>query len=371
MSTETSTTSAPAPKAPVRSRTPRPGRGAGLRARRRRSRIAGRQTLAGWLFVSPAMIGLGVFLLLPILLALWVSFRQWSGLAPLETSRPVGLDNYRDLLVDSGVAQTDFAKSLRNNFYYVLGVVPVQTFLALVLAVLVNQKLLKGRTFFRTAFYFPSVTSSIAVAFIFVFLFSPTGLVNALLSALLPGTLSLVWLDEPTGLVHLLLRLVGVDTPPTFLAGNELMGLSYWEWLSGPSVALSAIMILATWTTIGTFMLMFLAGLQGIPEEIDEAAAIDGVSARQRFFRITLPMLRPTLFLVLTLGLIGTWQVFDQVYAMTEGGPQKTTFTPAYLVYREGFRNAAMGRAAAIAFILFALIMLLTGLQRLLLRRKD
>jgi len=368
VSTETSTASAPAPQTPARPRIPRPGRGSG---RRRRGRATGRQGLAGWLFVSPALLGLGVFLVLPILLALWVSFRDWSGLAPLETSRPVGFDNYRDLLVDSGVVQTDFAKSLRNNLYYVLGVVPVQTFLALFLAVLVNQKLLKGRTFFRTAFYFPSVTSSIAVAFIFVFLFSPTGLVNALLSALLPGTVSLVWLDEPTGVIHLLLRLVGVDSPPALLAEHDLMGLSWWEWLSGPSVALSSIMMLATWTTTGTFMLMFLAGLQGISEEIDEAAAIDGVGPRQRFLRITLPMLKPTLFLVLTLGLIGTWQVFDQVYAMTEGGPQKTTFTPAYLVYREGFHNAAMGRAAAIAFILFVVIMAFTGLQRLLLRKED
>jgi multiple sugar transport system permease protein len=321
--------------------------------------------------VTPALLGLGVFLVLPILLALWVSFRDWSGLAPLSTSRPVGWENYRDLLLESGVARTDFAKSLRNNLYYVLGVVPVQTFLALFLAVLVNQKLLKARTFFRTAFYFPSVTSSIAVAFIFVFLFSPTGLVNALLSALLPGTVSLVWLDEPTGVIHVLLRLVGVDSPPALLAEHDLMGLSWWEWLSGPSVALTAIMVLATWTTTGTFMLMFLAGLQGIPEEIDEAAAIDGVSPRQRFFRITLPMLKPTTFLVVTLGLIGTWQVFDQVYAMTSGGPQKTTFTPAYLVYREGFQNAAMGRAAAIAFILFALIMAFAGIQRLVLRRED
>jgi multiple sugar transport system permease protein len=325
----------------------------------------------GWLFAAPALLLLGVFLVAPILLALWVSFRDWSGLAPLDSSRPVGLGNYRDLLVDSGVVQSDFAKSLRNNLYYVLGVVPTQTMLAFVLAVLVNQKLLKAKTVFRTAFYFPSVTSSIAVAFIFIFLFSPTGLVNVLLSALLPGTVSLVWLDEPTGLIHLMLRGVGVDSAPAPLAHHGFMGLSWWDWLAGPSVALTAIMVLATWTTTGTFMLMFLAGLQGIPEEIDEAAAIDGATPRQRFFSITLPMLKPTLYLVVTLGVIGTWQVFDQVYAMTSGGPQKTTFTPAYLVYREGFSNAAMGRAAAIAFILFVLIMIFNGVQRLVLRRQD
>jgi len=338
---------------------------------RRRSRIHGRQGLAGWLFVAPALLGLGTFLLAPILLALWVSFRDWSGLAPLDTSTTVGAENYRDLLVESGVVQSDFAKSLRNNLYYVLGVVPAQTALAFVLAVIVNNKLLKGKAFYRTAFYFPSVTSSIAVAFIFIFLFSPSGVVNVLLSALLPGTVETVWLNEPTGAIHAMLGWVGVDSAPGFLGDRRLMGLSYWEWLSGPSTAMLSIMTLAVWTTTGTFMLMFLAGLQNIPEDVDEAALIDGASPRQRFFRITMPLMRPTLFLVLTLGIIGTWQVFDQIYAMTSGGPQKTTLTPAYLIYREGFENSAMGRSAAIAFIVFAVILVFTGVQRWILRGRD
>ncbi|GAA3220254.1 carbohydrate ABC transporter permease [Dactylosporangium siamense] len=333
------------------------------------SRIHGRQGLAGWLFMSPAIIGLGVFMVAPIALALWVSFRDWSGLTPLGASEPAGAANYADLLTDSSVVRGDFAKSLRNNLYYVLGVVPAQTFLAFLLALVVNARLLKGRTFFRTAFYFPSVTSSIAVAFIFIFLFSPTGVVNTVLSAVLPGKVDLVWLDDSDGLLHLLLRAVGVDAAPGALRG-EFMDLSWWDWLSGPSVALSSVMILATWTTTGTFMLMFLAGLQNVPEELEEAASIDGASPRQRFFRITLPLLKPTLFLVLTLGIIGTWQVFDQVYAMTSGGPQKTTLTPAYLIYREGFQNSAMGRAAAIAFVVLVIILVFTGVQRLVLRKE-
>lgn len=350
----------------------RPGASTGAppAARRpgRRGGIRGREGLAGWLFTTPALVGLGLFLVVPILLALWVSFRDWSGLAPLSTSTPVGLHNYHDLLVRPGVARSDFAKSLRNNLYYVIGVVPTQTAIAFLLAVLVNQKFLKGRTFFRTAFYFPSVTSSIAIAFIFVFMFSPNGLVNAVLTAVLPGAMRLVWLDDADGLLHLLLQLVGVHSSPHALAAHSFMGLSWWEWFSGPSVALSTVMILAIWTTVGTFMLMFLAGLQNIPVELEEASLVDGATPRQRFFKITLPLMRPTLFLVLTLGLIGTWQVFDQVYAMTSGGPQKTTFTPAYLVYREAFQNSSMGHASAIAFLLFALIVVLTGVQRLVLR---
>ena len=339
---------------------------------RRGSRGTRRQeTFAGWLFVSPALICLAVFMAAPILLAFWVSFRQWSGLAPLETSQPVGWENYRELLLDDGIERNDFAKSIRNNFYYVLGVVPMQTALALVLALIVNARLLKAKGFFRTAFYFPSVTSSIAVAFIFIFLFSPAGVVNVVLSALLPGTMELAWLNESTGVIHLVLGWFGVEQPPQFLADNEFMGLSWWDWLSGPSVALVSIMVLATWTTSGTYMLMFLGGLQNVPVELEEAAKVDGANAWQRFRNVTLPTLRPTMFLVLTLGLIGTWQVFDQVYAMTSGGPQKTTLTPAYLIYRDGFENSAMGRAAAIAFILFALILVFTALQRFVLRRKD
>lgn len=338
------------------------------RGRRPKSRIAGNQGLAGWLFAAPALLGLLAFFVAPILLALWVSFRDWSGLTPLADSAGNGTQNYRDLLTETGVVRGDFAKSLRNNLYYVLGVVPAQTMLAFVLAVVVNARL-KARTFFRTAFYFPSVTSSIAVAFIFIFLFSPSGVVNAVLSALLPGKVETVWLDDSDGLIHLALGWLGVDQAPGALSG-EFMDLSWWDWLSGPSVALTSVMVLATWTTTGTFMLMFLAGLQNIPEQLDEAAAIDGASARQRFFRITLPLMKPTLFLVLTLGLIGTWQVFDQVYAMTSGGPQKTTLTPAYLIYREGFENSAMGRAAAIAFVVFVIILVFTGIQRLVLRKE-
>ena len=337
--------------------------------KRRKSRIAGNQGLAGWMFAAPALIGLGTFMVAPILLALWVSFRDWSGLTPLEASTSIGAANYQDLLTDAGIVRGDFAKSLRNNLYYVLGVVPAQTALAFLLAVIVNARLLKGRTFFRTAFYFPSVTSSIAVAFIFIFMFSPSGVVNTVLSGVLPGKVDTVWLDDADGLLHLLLGWGGVDRPPAALQG-EFMDLSWWDWLSGPSVALTSIMILATWTTTGTFMLMFLAGLQNIPEELEEAAALDGATARQRFFRVTLPLMKPTLFLVLTLGIIGTWQVFDQVYAMTAGGPQKTTLTPAYLVYREGFENSAMGRAAAIAFIVFVIIGVFTGVQRYILRKE-
>jgi multiple sugar transport system permease protein len=328
-----------------------------------RNRLDRSQAISGWLFIGPALIGLLIFTLLPIFMALWVSFRDWTGMGPPAASNFIGLDNYRSLTTQPGVPRTDFAMSLRNNFYYVIGVVPLQTAIAFFLANLLNQKFLKGKSAFRTAYYFPSITSSIAISLIFMFLFQRNGAINWLLSRVLPiGNLN--WLSNADGVIHNALGVVGVDQAPAVLADNTFMGLSYWQWLSGPSVTLLAIMLLATWTTIGTLMLIFLAGLQGIPGDVEEASQIDGASKVQHFFLVTVPMMKPTLFFVLTIGVIGTWQVFDQIFAISAGGPQKTTLTPAYMVYREGFRNFSMGRATAVSFLLFIIIMVFTLIQR-------
>lgn len=326
-----------------------------------RSRFGTSQSANGWAFVIPAVVSIGTFTLVPILMALFVSFRDWNGISPPFQSNFVGMENYQNLLLEPGVARLDFAISLRNNFYYVLGVVPFQTTLAFAIAVIVNQKFLKGKGFFRSAYYFPSITSSIAVALIFKFLFANNGAVNALLQS------DITWLQDASGVIHNILGLVGIDSAPQWALDAKIMGLPLWEWMAGPSVTLFAIMILATWTTTGTLMLIFLAGLQGIPNEVEEASMVDGATPLQRFFRVTLPMMRPTLFFVVTIGVIGTWQVFDQIFAISSGGPQKTTLTPAYLVYREAFRNFGAGRAAAISFILFLIIAFFTVIQRKLL----
>ncbi|HJQ95990.1 MAG TPA: sugar ABC transporter permease [Acidimicrobiia bacterium] len=294
---------------------------------------------------------------------MWVSFRDWNGIASIFDSESVGLANYRELLTDDGVRRTDFAISLRNNLYYVLGVVPIQTIIAFVLAVILNQKFLKGKGFFRTAYYFPSITSSIAITLIFVFLFQTNGAVNSFLPIQ-----DIDWLDNARGVIHNFLGVFGVEDGPSFLTENEFMGLELWDWLSGPSVAMVAIMMLVTWTSVGTFMLIFLAGLQNISPSVEEAAVVDGANSYQRFFRITIPLMRPTIFFVVTLGLIGTWQVFDQVYAGTAGGPRKTTFTPAYLIYFQAFTNSKAGLASAIAVILFAIIMFFTWVNRKVIR---
>lgn len=350
-----------APSIPVRL----PGRG------RMGPGIRGREGLWGWIFVSPALAILLVFLAVPIVFTVWVSLRDWSGLeSPFRGgSEYVGLDNYREVLIESGLAQRDFARAIRNNLFYVAGVVPIQTAIAFLLAMVLNQRFLRGRSFFRTAFYFPAITSSIAVALIFMALLQPRGVLNRLLA--LFGLDGPAWLDDARGIGHLAFGAVGIDEAPGVLADHEFMGLSWWDWLSGPSITLLSIMLLAIWTTIGTFMLMFLAGLQTLPVDVEEAAIVDGANKWQRFRYVTLPQMKPTLFLVLTLGLIGTWQVFDQIFVISSGGPQKTTLTPAYLVYARGFGNREMGLACAIAFLLFLIIVLFTVFQKLVMRERE
>ncbi|BDZ45236.1 carbohydrate ABC transporter permease [Naasia aerilata] len=171
--------------------------------------IRGREGVYGWAFVAPAIVIIGVFLVLPILLALYTSFSNWNGLgSPLGNSALVGTKNYEKVLVDAGLARSDFGTALRNNLYYVLFVVPLQTALALLLAVQVNRRVLAARGFFRTAFYFPSVTSSIAITTIFLFLFTSSGAVNAVIGWL--GVNGPNWFADPTGVLHQFLGLFGV-----------------------------------------------------------------------------------------------------------------------------------------------------------------
>ncbi len=281
---------------------------------RRAGGIRGRERWAGLLFVGPGLAVLLIFLVVPIGLAFYVSLTRWDGLSsPFGNgAKFTGLQNYRSLLTEDSLTRQNLAVSVRNNFYFVLFVVPIQTMLALFLAVLLNNRFLKGKSYFRTAFYFPSVTSSIAITLVFLFLFQGGGAVNRLLD------------------------FVGIRGP---------------NWLADSRGVF----------TSGTFMLMFLAALQNIPEEVEEASEIDGATQWQRFRLVTLPMLRPALLLVLTLGLIGTWQVFDQIY-LTGNNP--ATITPAYLSYNQSFQNSMFGVGAAISFLLFALIIVLSTIQR-------
>ncbi len=323
------------------------------------------QNVGGWLFVSPALGILMVFLVVPICLAIYVSFTDWSGVTSpfASTVHGVGFSNYASLLTQPGLSQQLFGTSLRDNLYYVLFVVPLQTALALWLAVVVNNRFLRGRGLFRLAFYFPSVTSSVAITTVFIFLFQGSGAVNKVLRVF--GITGPNWLYDSRGIFSVALSNLGVHNPPAW-SGHLFLGISLWQWLAGPSFGMCVLIILATWTTSGTFMLLFLAALQGVSPEVEEASEIDGASSWQRFRHVTLPMLRPALVLVLTLGFIGTWQVFDQV---TLVGPyNQTTYTPAYLSYYVSFQDNQFGQGAAIAFLLFALIVIVTLIQRRLVK---
>ncbi|MBI5160783.1 MAG: sugar ABC transporter permease [Micrococcales bacterium] len=328
-------------------------------------RIRSGQALSGWLFTAPVLLILGVFLLVPVLMAAWVSVSDWTGRgSPFASGvNLVGGDNYARLTSGGGLAASDFGTSLKNNLWYVILVVPTQTALALGLALLVNRRVLRGRGFFRTAYYFPSVTSSVAITVLWLFLFSTTGAVNAVIAAL--GGSGPNWFNDPNGLFHF-----GAQQGPEFLTANTTLGVSWWDWLGGPSVAMTAFILLAVFTTSGTFMLLFLAALQNLSAEVEEAAEVDGAGSWQRFWRVTFPQLRPALFTVITLGLIGSWQVFDQIAVGSQGEPGKTTLTPAYLSYQNSFGQNEWGAGAAIAFILFAIIIVFTVIQRLVLTER-
>jgi multiple sugar transport system permease protein len=272
-------------------------------------------TVAGWLFMSPTLVILGVFMLLPMVFALYFSFTDWNGISPPDQAQWVGLDNFRLLLLEDGIRRADFFKALKNTFYFSLGVVPLQTAIALFLAVVVNQRRLRFKDFFRTSYYLPAITSSIAISMLFLFLYQKNGLINQVLQWLTFGVWQpIAWMSESSGLFHIMLGWFGVTlrTGPEWLQ-NEILSLTVWDWISGPSIALMAIMLMNTWTTIGTMMVIFIAALQDVPTPVYEAAEMDGANAWQTFSKITVPLLRPTLFFVITLGLIGTFQVFDQI----------------------------------------------------------
>ena len=320
---------------------------------RRRNPIVAEDRRAGWVFLLPAMSIFLVFIFGSILFAFYLSLHdyqllQQGGIWPIFTDPGqtwVGLNNYRAIF-----RSDDFWQAFRNTSWYAIGVVPAQTLTGLVLAVMANRKI-RGRTFFRTAFYFPSISSSVVISIIFLWMYSARGVINYVLTSLGFPTPRPVWLANPKGVVEMLLGKVGIGDVPT--------------WLEGPSVAMLSIMMLNVWTTTGTIMVIFLAGLQNLPGDVYEAASLDGASRYRQFRDITVPLLKPIIGFVITIGIIGTFQVFDQIWVMSEGGPQKTTTTMAYLIYVEGFRQGrGLGYACGIAVLLLLFIMSLYLIQR-------
>jgi multiple sugar transport system permease protein len=281
------------------------------------------ETLAAYLFLLPYLIVLGVFIVFVSLYGVGLSLFSLD----IGFTAPtfVGLHNYQILwnqLSDIGIS--DFWTSMINILKFVVVIVTGQTILALILAVIL-QALPFGKGIFRTIFYIPALTSSVAVSLIFLWFYNQYGLINYLLS------------------------LVGIHGP---------------DWLDNTTWALPAIMILNIWTTAAAFMIYFLAALQDIPKELIEAAEVDGANRFQAFWNVTLPLMRPAIFFVVALGTIGGFQMFDQAKFMTNGGPDNATLTPMVEIYNAAFTQQHFGLAAAMSVILFAIIMIVTLIQR-------
>lgn len=313
------------------------------------------EMLAAYIFLSPYLLITMVFTVGVLLFALYIAFHQYD---IFTAPQYIGLANFT-----KAFKTKDFLQSLSNVFWYAIVVTIVQTVFALLMAVLLNGQF-RGRNGFRTIFYTPSVTSSVVISMIFWWLYLKTGYLNFALEKLLAVVgiqwVRQEWLNNPRGLFQLIAMAFG---------GNISSDLWY---LRGPSVTLMAIMFQNIFTTIPTFMLMFLAALQDIPGTLYEAASIDGANARQQFRKITVPLLRPAILLVLVLSTIGTLQIFDQVKILTSGGPLGTTLTPVYLIYREALGTQGqiqMGYASAMAFILAVFIFFFTFIQRRFLER--
>ena len=303
--------------------TPRPGRVQhGLRAERRS------EAIAGYVLISIPIVLFLVLNIGQIFYALYISFWDWGTRGPREF---LGIGNYQSLLSDP-----IFWKAIQNTLYYAILVVPLQMVLGLFLAVIVNQKI-RGQTFFRAAFYFPAIASSAAITVLFLFIFAPDGLFNGVREAL------------------------GIN--PFF----EFFGFGpNQNWFGDSRTALNMVILLNAWTTSGTMMLFYLSFLQSIPNEIYEAAAIDGAGWWQTFRRITFPLLAPAHFFVATVSVIGALQLFDQaIIAGGPGGqPNNALTTIVLFLYRSAIAEFDFGFAAAVGIVLFVIIFSVTLVQR-------
>lgn len=306
---ETRVRQATAPAAPVR-------RVAARRARRR-------MTLYGWLFIGPLILGILAFQGIPVVVSIFTSFTNWDG---ITTPKFLGLGNYVRMFTQD----RQYWGTLVNTVEFTVGVIPLTIIGALVLAVLCNGRGKISNAVFRTAYFTPYVTSIVAIGLVWTQLFTPSGVLNQLLA------------------------IVGIHGP---------------SWLTDARWAMPAVILVSAWQAIGYPMVIFLAGLQAIPESLHEAAKVDGAGSSSRFFRITLPLLTPQIFFVLITQIISSFQVFALIFVMTKGGPGTATTVYIYYLYQNGFTFGDLGFASAMAWILFLIIGLVTFVQLRLQRR--
>ncbi|MEK3714208.1 carbohydrate ABC transporter permease [Paenibacillus sp. FSL R7-0333] len=286
-----------------------------------------REQLAGWLFIAPEVIGMLVIAVFPLLFSLFLSLTEWNLVGGLSAINFVGLDNFIELFRDNR-----FLLALKNNVLFTVGTVPVTMLLGVVLSALIHKKLY-AKTFFKVAFFVPYICSTVAIAAVWQALYHPS-----------------------KGPVNQILMQLGVSEPP--------------RWLVDTSFSLIAIMIIYVWQLLGYQMIIFLAGMTNIPEELYEAATIDGASGIGQFRRITLPLLGPTTFFLAITSTISSFKIFDMIKFLTGGGPNYSSTVIVYQIYEEGFERFKMGYASAMSWVLFLIIMLVTSITWITQNRK-
>ncbi|MGB3376541.1 MAG: sugar ABC transporter permease [Microbacterium sp.] len=292
---------------------------------RRRSALRRRNTLIGWSFILPNFAGFAAFTLVPVVILFYMAFTNWNIFGKADW---VGLANFQRLLGDGS-----FRNAFWNTLYYSVMHIPLTIVVSLGLALLLNNKL-RGVAFFRTAAFFPYITSIVAIAVVWNLLFSPD-----------------------YGPINAMLRFIGIENPP--------------GWLTSKDWAMPAVVIVSTWRDMGYYMILFLAGLQTIPPELHEAARVDGANVWQRFVNVTLPSLRPTMFFVTVMLTINSLKVFDLILVMTDGGPGQATMVLSQFIYRKGFEESQFGYASAAAVALFFLCIIVTIAQFLWNKRRS
>ncbi|CAO1648870.1 sugar ABC transporter permease [Salinibacterium sp. NSLL150] len=312
---------------PIRSAEAAAKQGSPSTAPKKRKRISTaekKRRRAGWLMITPSVIHVGLWTLIPVIATFYLSFTDYG---IFEAPKWIWFDNYVEMFNDAV-----FMQSIGNTIWYTFWTVPVSMAVAVVVAVLLNQGL-KLQKFYRTAFFLPQVTATVAIAMVWLWIFNPQyGLLNAML---------------------------------------ETIGIPGQAWLVDPQWALPSVILVGAWQGIGIKMLIYIAALQNIDESLYEAASLDGASSIRKFFSITVPMLKPATFFVFIISIIGAFQVFDQIYVLTDGGPANATTMMTYEVYRSAFQEFRMGMASAQSVVLFAFLLFVTLISRRVTKEED
>ena len=282
-----------------------------------------------YLFLLPSLLGFAAFVIIPIIISFVLSFTEWD---LIRSAKFVGFENYYELLTADRV----FVKVAGNTLIYVILIVPVQLLLGLILAVALNQSI-RGIMWYRLVIFMPVITNIVAVAIVFQFFLNRDfGIASGW-----------IWqIADATG---------WPVTPP--------------DWLNSQELSKGAVALLTIWKNVGFSMVIYLAGLQSVPEPLYDAARVDGASSWQRFFHITIPMVSPTTFFLLIIQMIGAFQLFAEPYVLTRGGPAQSSLSVVQYIYQNAFEYGMMGKAAAIAWLLFVVILSLTLVQTYLQRR--